>query len=136
MTLDQEFDVGTLHVLRKTVLAAAKAAGMPRDRAADVMIAVHELATNSVRHGAGTGRLRMHAIEGHLFCRVSDGGSARTAGDERGCDPGEQSWPVESGHGLWLVQQVADLVSVVSGPGGSEAIAVFSVAGSGADLHG
>jgi anti-sigma regulatory factor (Ser/Thr protein kinase) len=132
MTLNQAFNAGTLHVLREAVLAEAKAAGMPRDRATDVMIAVHELAANAVSHGTGTGRLQMHVTGGQLYCHVSDGSPARAAGDARGRGPGAQSWPVEVGHGIWLVRQIADLVSIISGPDGSEAIAVFTIPGTGA----
>lgn len=134
MALNRAFDAGTLHLLRNAVLAEATAAGVPRDRAADVMIAVHELAANTVRHGTGTGRLRMHVLEGQLYCHVSDGELVREAGDAPGLRA--QSWPVEAGHGLWLVRQVADLVSVVNGPGGAETTLVFAVPEAEAGAHG
>ena len=51
MALDQTFDADTLADLRKAVLAVATAVGMPDHRAAEVMLAVHELAANAVRHG-------------------------------------------------------------------------------------
>ena len=71
--LDQEFGETTLRVLRETVLAHATAAGMP-GRALDVMLAVHELAANAVKHGGGTGHLRMSVTNGELICQVSDPG--------------------------------------------------------------
>ncbi len=52
MALDLAFDAGTLSRLRKAVFDEAAGAGMPNHRAADVVIAVHELAANVVRHGA------------------------------------------------------------------------------------
>jgi hypothetical protein len=66
VTLEQQFDEGTLHILRETVLAHAVAAGMADGRATDVMLAVHELAANAVRHGGGTGRMQMRATGGEL----------------------------------------------------------------------
>ena len=51
--LEQEFDGAGLHMLRELVLTYATAAGMREDRAVEVMLAVHELAANAVRHGAG-----------------------------------------------------------------------------------
>ena len=39
--------------LRAVMLAYAVEAGMPENRAKDVMLAAHELAANAVRHGAG-----------------------------------------------------------------------------------
>src|ERR1700757_560502 len=74
MALDRAFDAETLPDLRKAVLAQAAAAGMAADRAVDVMLAVHELAANAVRHGAGAGRLAMRVRDGRLECEVSDAG--------------------------------------------------------------
>lgn len=44
MALDLAFDASTLSRLRKAVFDEAAGAGMPNHRAADVVIAVHELA--------------------------------------------------------------------------------------------
>jgi hypothetical protein len=57
--LDQPFDAGTLYLLRQTVLAHAVAAVLPEPDASNVVLAIHELAANVVRHGGGTGRLQM-----------------------------------------------------------------------------
>ena len=117
MTLDQEFGETTLRVLRETVLAHATAAGMPEGRAVDVMIVVHELAANAVKHGGGSGRLRMRVTDRELICQVSDPGTAaRTS-----------PWPYEPGHGLWLVRQVADHISVTCGPAGSQVTVAFTM---------
>jgi anti-sigma regulatory factor (Ser/Thr protein kinase) len=116
VTLDQEFGETTLRVLRETVLAHATAAGMPEGRAVDMMIAVHELAANAVKHGGGSGRLRMSVTGRELICQVSDPGTAGTS-----------PWPYEPGHGLWLVRQVADRMSVNHGPAGSQVTVVFTM---------
>ena len=81
--LDQRFGAGTLHVLRAAVREFAAGAGMPPGRADDVMIAVHELAANTVRHGAGTGRLRMWAAACALCCQVDDAGPLEPPGRGR-----------------------------------------------------
>jgi anti-sigma regulatory factor (Ser/Thr protein kinase) len=135
--LDRQFDAATLRELRGTVLARAAAAGMPQSRAVDVMLAVHELAANAVRHGAGSGRLRMQVTAGALHCRVSDAGPVSRSGQAEGDiaagqDPAGTAgragpWPCERTHGLWLVRQAADQVSVVSGAGGSVVTAVFGL---------
>ena len=122
--LDQRFDGQTLHLLRAAVLAHAVAAGMPQHRAADVMLAVHELAANAVRHSAGAGRLRMQARSGALRVQVRDAGPASPdghtgTGDLDGQDIDDaDGWPCQPGHGLWLVRQVTDQVSVLCGQGG------------------
>src|SRR5215472_19331192 len=74
LVLDQAFDADSLHELRNAVLAAAVDAGMPDDQAAQVMLAVHELAANSVRHGGGAGRAWMRIVGEELHCQVNDAG--------------------------------------------------------------
>lgn len=87
--LEQTFDAETLYQLRAAVLAYATTAGMPEYRAVDVMLAVHELAANAVRHGAGTGRLRLYAEPGVLRCQVQDAGAAGRGGSRNGRDRGD-----------------------------------------------
>ena len=113
VVFDERFDASTLHLLRQRVAACVSAAGMPEDRAMDVILAVHELAANAVRHGAGAGRLLMRLAVGALRCQVSDDG------------PGEGPWPLRQGHGLWIVRAVADEVTASSGPQGSQVTAMF-----------
>jgi anti-sigma regulatory factor (Ser/Thr protein kinase) len=130
MALDQAFNANTLHVLREAVLVEAAAAGMPDDRATEVMLAVHELAANAVRHGGGTGQARMRVVAGELHCQVSDAGPGSADGDARRGDAGTiRPWPLQPGHGLWLVRNAADHVSMASGLGGSEVTAVFTLPG-------
>jgi anti-sigma regulatory factor (Ser/Thr protein kinase) len=133
--LDQEFTTATLHILRESVLAHAAAAGLPEARATDVMLAVHELAANAVRHGGGTGRLRIRIASGQLHCQVTDPGNAHAnshlptdpAGE--GSDPAAQLWPYQPGHGLWLVRRAADQLTVITGPHGSQVTVSFTLPG-------
>lgn len=113
VVFDQRFDASTLHLLRERVAACAAVAGVPEGRAADVLLAVHELAANAVRHGAGVGRLLMRAATDALLCQVIDAG------------PGTGPWPVRQGHGLWIVQAAADDVRISFGPHGSQVTAIF-----------
>jgi anti-sigma regulatory factor (Ser/Thr protein kinase) len=110
---DEPFDVGTLNLLRERVAACVAAAGVPKDRALEFILAVHELAANAVRHGAGSGRLLMHAAVGRLRCQVSDAG------------PSAGPWPLQQGHGLWIVREVADQLTMSPGPHGSQVTALF-----------
>lgn len=125
--MDFAFDTGRLSELRKAVLAEAAGAGLPGSRAADVMLVVHELAANAVVHGAGSGLVSMRASNGQLHCRVSDAGSARADGAAGGASA--LPWPVQPGHGLWIVQAAADQVTMGSGPGGRWVTAVFTLPG-------
>jgi anti-sigma regulatory factor (Ser/Thr protein kinase) len=114
VVLGMDFDASTLHLLRQRVRSCWAAAGMPEVRAADVILAVHELAANAVRHGPGNGRLMLGAVPGGLRFEVSDAG------------PGPRPWALRPGHGLWIVDQVADQVTVSSGPDGFRVTAVFA----------
>jgi hypothetical protein len=98
-------------------------------RAADVVIAVHELAANAVRHGAGGGLLTMRVQAGRLRCRVSDTGPERIDGNALRTVTTGQPWPVLSGHGLWLVRETADEVTMASGPDGYSVTALFRLSG-------
>src|SRR5215212_12028195 len=51
---------------------AAEAAGLSGQPVHDLVLAVHEIATNSVRHGGGTGTLRMWQDHGTVICEIRD----------------------------------------------------------------
>jgi anti-sigma regulatory factor (Ser/Thr protein kinase) len=121
--LDLAFDSSTLRVLRAVVQEHAGQAGMPEDRVVEVVLAVHELAANAVRHGAGAGRLRIWNLAGALRCQVEDGGAATCDGHRIRTDP----WPYVDGHGLWVVRQVADDMEVLSDAGGTRATITFAL---------
>lgn len=114
--------------LRKAVLAEAAAAGLPRDRASDVMLAVHELAANAVRHGGGAGRVQLRVAGRALHCVVSDAGRGRVDGRAyAGTAVFVQPWLFKPGHGLWLVRSLADDLAVAPDGAGSHVTAVFAL---------
>jgi anti-sigma regulatory factor (Ser/Thr protein kinase) len=129
--LDQRFDAATLYQLRAAVAAHAAEIGLPADQANDILIAVHELAGNAIRHGTGHGRLCMWRRGQALVFTVSDG-DAGPAGEvtppaafESLDPPGELPWPVETGHGLWLVRQIASHFAMRCDDSGVTATVVF-----------
>jgi anti-sigma regulatory factor (Ser/Thr protein kinase) len=139
--LDMAFDTGALHALRAEVQAQARRAGFPDSRSAEMVLALHELATNAVRHGGGAGRLRIWNLAGAWRCQVDDGPLAR---DDPGPGAGHQdseaagakgrcglvitsSGQATPGHGLWVVRQVADQMQVLSGPHGTSATVTFDL---------
>lgn len=114
---DQRFDAATLSLLRHRVAACAAGAGVPEERVVDITVAVHELAANTVRHGAGPGRLVMYTSHGSLSCQVSYAG------------PGAYPWPLHKLRGPWIVHAVADQICAYSGRDGAQVTAVFRMAG-------
>ncbi|HEX7300212.1 MAG TPA: sensor histidine kinase [Solirubrobacteraceae bacterium] len=102
------FAYGTLGAVRAFVAMHAAHAGLREPRAGDLVLAVNEIATNSVRHGGGHGSVRLWSEGDAVLCDVVDRGriAAPLAGREKPPD-GQLG-----GHGLWLVNQVCDLVQV------------------------
>ena len=109
------FGAGSLDALRWYVERRGVEAGLDGLRLADLVLAVHELATNSLRHAGGRGTLRVWREPGVLICEVSDLGrlDQPLVGRERPL--GAQS----EGRGLWLVNQLCDLVQIRCFPTGS-----------------
>jgi anti-sigma regulatory factor (Ser/Thr protein kinase) len=128
VVLDREIRAATLSALREAVLGCASAAGLSRDRSIDVMLAAHELAANVIRHGSGRGRLLLQVTARALSCQVSDArASARPGLDAQREVDRTATWPVEHGHGLWLVRKTADRVQVAAGPAGTVVSIAFNL---------
>ncbi len=90
--------------------------GLPVDRVDDLVLAVSEVAGNSVRHGGGRGDLSLWCDdEGAVVCEIRDAGYITDPLAGRHA-PG----PDLDVTGLWLVNQLCDLVEIRSGPGGTQ----------------
>jgi anti-sigma regulatory factor (Ser/Thr protein kinase) len=117
------FDFGPddLVAVRDRVTSHGSAAGLERERVWELALSVHEIATNSVRHGGGRGRLRIwheggaSGPGGAVVCEVSDNGMIEDPlVGRRRPDPYEPD-----GRGLWLANQLCDLVQVRSTDAGA-----------------
>ncbi|MGI5245944.1 anti-sigma factor RsbA family regulatory protein [Dactylosporangium sp. CA-139066] len=100
--------------VRQFVADHAVRLGVPADRLDDFTLAVNEVATNAVRHGAGHGEARMWATDRRVVCEISDAGTAvdNFLGFLR-ADP-----HAGRGHGLWIARQICDLLEMrTDGPG-------------------
>ena len=105
---------GNLPLVRRFARDHASRAGLAGQGLDDLVIAVHELAANTIAHAEGHGTLRIWTEQERLVCEVTDSGhiSDPLAGRH-------SSRPHEGGHGLRLVHQVCDLVEVRSGSFGT-----------------
>lgn len=109
------FGLEDLSNVRRRVAAAAGRAGMDPQGVADLVTATSELAANSVVHGGGSGTLRLWRENGSLLAEVEDRGriGEPLVGRMRP-DVSRQG-----GRGLWLANQLCDLVQIRSGAGGT-----------------
>jgi anti-sigma regulatory factor (Ser/Thr protein kinase) len=94
----------------------ARAAGLPDDRVTDLVIAVGELTANTLAHAAGPGTLTVWTTKDEIICQVQDGG--QIADPLAGTLRADPSSP-RHGRGLWVVNQICDLVEVRTGSDGT-----------------
>jgi anti-sigma regulatory factor (Ser/Thr protein kinase) len=113
--LELAFDEASVQAVRVFVAMRGAEAGLGDTRCEDLVLAVNELMINSVRHGGGSGILRTW-VEGDTFvAEVSDRGQIERP--LAGREP-----PLSGqvgGHGLWLVNQLCDLMQLRTFPTGS-----------------
>ena len=100
--------------VRRLVERRAQRAGLGADRTVDLVLAANEIAANTISHTTGGGVIHVWHTAGEVLCQVHDSGRIYDplAGRVR-------HGPDDRGHGLWLVNQVCDLVEVRSGEGGT-----------------
>lgn len=101
--------------VRDLVRWLSQRGGLAMGAAEDVVLAVHELASNSIHHGGGQGVLSTWDEPGAFVVEVSDSGTIANPLVGR-----ELSSPVaEGGRGLWMANQLCDLVQVRSSSTGT-----------------
>jgi anti-sigma regulatory factor (Ser/Thr protein kinase) len=115
VSLVQEFDLNSLYALRAAVSAHAVTLGLPEERLGTIVLIATELATNAIRHGAGTGRLRLWRSDQTVHLQVSDDGPGMAQPDKAGRRPAPLSSP--GGRGLWIVRQVSDRLDIAADHG-------------------
>lgn len=109
------YAAGDVPATRHTVASWARTVGLPDDRVESLELAASELATNSIRHGGGSGTVAMWAdaaaavVEFHDAGRLADPLTGRLAPRPGGA----------AGYGLYLVNQLCDLVQVRSSTAGT-----------------
>jgi anti-sigma regulatory factor (Ser/Thr protein kinase) len=82
----------------------------------EFVLAVHEIATNAVRHGGGAGELRLWRMDSQFWCEIVDQGTGIPRGrlDGRRPKPGHIG-----GWGLWLARQICSTVEIETGRTGT-----------------
>lgn len=109
------FGIEELGLVRTVVADQAARHGLRSERVGDLVLAVNELASNTIRHGGGRGLMRIWSEPGRIACQVEDPGeiSDPLAGRRR-----QRSASV-GGVGLWAVNHLCDLVELRSAADGT-----------------
>ena len=109
------FDAGGLAMTREFVGRYAAESGLGERRTVDLQLAINELITNAVVHGAGRGTLSVWSEPGMVAAEVTDKGRAVQPLAGRVPPAPERI----GGRGLALVNYVSDLVRVHTSPAGT-----------------
>lgn len=113
-----ELVFASLRAVRQFVSDHMASTGVDQAKANDVVLAVNEIAANSLRHGGGKGRLSIwfeRADRGTLVCQVDDRGQITDPLVGRR-DPSDGQ---RNGRGLWIVHKLCDLAQVRTSPEGT-----------------
>jgi anti-sigma regulatory factor (Ser/Thr protein kinase) len=103
-----------LRPLRRLVAGYAHRAGLPDERAGNLVLAASELAANTLRHTSAGGTMHIWHTGEEVLCQIRDQGWITDPLAGRTRRP-----PDERGHGLWVVNQVCDLVEQRTGRAGT-----------------
>jgi anti-sigma regulatory factor (Ser/Thr protein kinase) len=104
------FGEGDLSGLRSVVRRLCDNANLQEDVVDDLVLAAHELAANSVVHGGGGGTLRAWDAADDFVLEVDDAGVI----DDVLVGRSPQVGFAENGRGVWMANQLCDLVQVRS----------------------
>lgn len=109
------FDRTGLGRLRRAIAETGRDAGLDRARTRDLVLAVDEVATNCIRHGEGVAHVRSWREGGAAVVEIRDRGRVADplAGRVRPA-PGHVG-----GWGLWIANQVCDLVQLRTSTAGT-----------------
>jgi anti-sigma regulatory factor (Ser/Thr protein kinase) len=97
----------SLRQVRDLVTSHGAALGMAADQVTNLVIAAGEITANTLRHTSAGGRFWVWHTSREIICQIQDQGwiADPLAGRQRRS-------PEDSGHGLWVVNQVCDLVEI------------------------
>lgn len=104
------FSADLLHEVREATQRRALECGLSRQRTEELVVAINELASNSVRHGGGAGVLRAWCQGDRTVHEISDAGRITDPLTGRRCPPADRT----TGRGLWMTNRLCDLVQLRS----------------------
>ena len=113
--ISEHFFDGDLHALRVAVADDPLLDGLSRAKRSDLVFVVHEAATNAIKHGDGRCRARIWREYDAIVSEVET--PTQITDPLAGC----VRPPADAlhGRGLWLINQLCDLVELRSGDAGT-----------------
>jgi anti-sigma regulatory factor (Ser/Thr protein kinase) len=108
------FARGELVDLRRLVAGVCATAGLDHERTLDLVSAANEVATNSIEHGGGSGTVLVWQDGVSVVCEIRDRGRYAHPLADR-----ERPTGTASSRGLWLANQLCDLVQIRTYPTGT-----------------
>ena len=119
------FDADGLYALRSALAAHASQLGAPEEQIENLLIVAGELATNAIRHGGGTGTLRLRHRGGVLSCQVTDQGPgfADSTVGSTPPDPADSS----ASRGIWICRNLTEEFAIGTNPEGRGAVVTAAI---------
>jgi len=109
-----------LGAMRRELAKDARRFGVEEERIPDLVLAVNEIATNSIKY-TGSGSLGVWQAGGRLVCEVRDLGFI----EDQLIGLRRPKITEERGRGIWFAHQVADLIQLRSNPSGTTVRILF-----------
>lgn len=127
--VDLPFDADGLHALRATVVAHASRLGAQDELTEHLLIVAGELASNAIRHGGGSGQLRLWHSDGVFYCQVRDNGPgfADPAVGTTRPEPTDGN----AGRGVWICRNLTSDLLIEANPKGGGAIVTAAIPATG-----
>jgi anti-sigma regulatory factor (Ser/Thr protein kinase) len=94
-----------LSEVRALAETQARRAGLAEERIVDFVIAVSEIAANTVRHARTQGSMDIWSDAGEIICEMRDGG---VIADPASAGRQPPAADASGGHGLWLARQICE----------------------------
>jgi anti-sigma regulatory factor (Ser/Thr protein kinase) len=110
--------------VRRFVAGEAETSGLDRRAITDVVLAVGEVTTNSLRYGGGTGTVSLWVDSGTFVCQVEDHGHILDPLAGRRSPGATQP----DGRGLWIANQLCRLLQIRTSADGTTIRLHFHVA--------
>lgn len=112
---------GGLPRARSFLRTRAAGSGLGADTVDDLVLAANEIVTNSLRYGGGVARLAVWTEDDAVVCEVRDAGFLPDPLAGRFAPPASAT----SGRGIWLANNLCDLVQVRSSRAGGTVVRMY-----------